>query len=221
MEDSVLFSVRLSLQVASVSTAFIVLTGIPLAYVLARRDFMGRELLDMFCTLPLVLPPTVTGYYLIVLFGRNGYLGRLVYEWTEWTIMFTWYAAVLASFVVALPLMIKTTRAAIESVDKNLISASYTLGHSEFGTAVKVILPLAKRGIVAGTVLSFARALGEFGATLMLAGNLPGRTDTMPIAIYSLASSGEWTKANLMVLLMTAMSGVFIYIANRYTKRII
>jgi molybdate transport system permease protein len=221
MESSVLFSVRLSLQVAAVSTALIMLTGIPVAYFLARRDFRGKELLDVLFTLPLVLPPTVTGYYLIILFGRNGFIGRLVYEWTGWSIMFTWYAAVLASFIVALPLMIKTARAAIESVDKNLVNASYTLGHSEFDTALKVILPLAKRGIVAGTVLSFARAMGEFGATLMLAGNLPGRTDTMPIAIYSLAGSGEWSQAHLMVLLMTAMSGVFLYIANRYTKRII
>jgi molybdate transport system permease protein len=221
MEGSILFSVRLSLQVAAVSTALIMLTGIPVAYFLARKDFRGKELIDVLCTLPLVLPPTVTGYYLIILFGRNGFIGRLIYEWTGWSIMFTWYAAVLASFIVALPLMIKTARAAIESVDKNLINASYTLGHSEFDTALKVILPLAKRGIVAGTVLSFARAMGEFGATLMLAGNLPGRTDTMPIAIYSLAGSGEWSQAHFMVLLMTAMSGVFLYIANRYTKRII
>jgi molybdate transport system permease protein len=221
MEGSILFSVRLSLQVAAVSTALIMLTGIPVAYFLARKDFRGKELIDVLCTLPLVLPPTVTGYYLIILFGRNGFIGRVIYEWTGWSIMFTWYAAVLASFIVALPLMIKTTRAAIESVDKNLINASRTLGHSEFDTALKVILPLAKRGIVAGTVLSFARAMGEFGATLMLAGNLPGRTDTMPIAIYSLAGSGEWSQAHLMVLLMTAMSGIFLYIANRYTKRII
>jgi molybdate transport system permease protein len=221
MEGSILFSVRLSLQVAAVSTALIVLAGIPVAYFLARKDFRGKELIDVLFTLPLVLPPTVTGYYLIILFGRNGFIGRVIYEWTGWSIMFTWYAAVLASFIVALPLMIKTTRAAIESVDRNLINASYTLGHSEFNTALKVILPLAKRGIVAGTVLSFARAMGEFGATLMLAGNLPGRTDTMPIAIYSLAGSGEWSQAHLMVMLMTAMSGVFLYIANRYTKRII
>ncbi|MCE5193861.1 MAG: molybdate ABC transporter permease subunit [Nitrospiraceae bacterium] len=221
MDNSILFSVRLSLQVASVSTALIMLVGIPIAYFLARKNFKGREMLDVIFTLPLVLPPTVTGYYLIVIFGRNGFIGRLIYEWTGWTIMFTWYAAVLASFIVALPLMIKTARAAIESVDKSLINASFTLGHSEFDTALKVILPLAKRGIVAGTVLSFARAMGEFGATLMLAGNLPGRTDTMPIAIYSLASGGEWTKAHFMVLLMTLMSGVFLYIANRYAKRII
>ena len=221
MDDSVLFSVRLSLQVASVSTALIMLTGIPIAYFIARRKFKGRELLDVFCTMPLVLPPTVTGYYLIVLFGRNGLIGRFIYEWTGWTIMFTWYAAVLASYIVALPLMIKTTRAAIESVDKNLINASYTLGHSDFDTALKVILPLAKRGIIAGTVLSFARAMGEFGATLMLAGNLPGRTDTMPIAIYSLAGSGEGTKAQFMVLMMTVISGGFLYFANKYAKRII
>ncbi len=119
--------------------------------------------------------------------------------------MFTWYAAVLASFVVALPLMIKTTRASIESVDKNLINASYTLGHSELKTALMVILPLSKKGIIAGAVLSFARAMGEFGATLMIAGNIPGKTNTMPLSIYSLASSGEWSEAHMMVLLLTVL----------------
>ncbi len=221
MDSSVLFSMRLSLQVATTATVFIVVIGVAAAYLLARKDFRGKEVLDIAITLPLVLPPTVTGYYLIVLFGRNGLIGRFIYEWTGWSIMFTWYAAVLASFVVALPLMVKTTRAAIESVDKNLINASFTLGHSEFETALKVILPLARKGIVAGTVLSFARALGEFGATLMLAGDLPGKTDTMPIAIYSLAGSGDWSKANGMVILLTLMSGAFLYLANRYSKRII
>jgi len=221
MNETVLFSIRLSLQVAFVSTALIMLVGIPVAYILSQRKFRGKELLDVLFTLPLVLPPTVTGYYLIVLFGRNGFLGRYVYEWTGWSIMFTWYAAVLASFMVALPLMIKTARAAIESVDKSLINASYTLGHSEVETAMRVILPLARRGIIAGVILSFARAMGEFGATLMLAGNLPGRTTTMPIAIYSLAASGEWSKVHGMVAILTVMSGIFLYIANRQTKRII
>ncbi|MDI6727782.1 MAG: molybdate ABC transporter permease subunit [Thermodesulfovibrionales bacterium] len=221
MDNSTLFSLRLSLQVAAVATFFVVLAGTCIAYFLARREFKGKELIDILFTLPLVLPPTVTGYYLIIIFGRNGYIGRLIYEWTGWTIMFTWYAAVLASFVVALPLMIKTSRAAIESVDKNLINASYTLGHSEFETTLKVILPLAKRSIIAGTVLSFARAMGEFGATLMIAGNIPGKTDTMPLAIYSLASSGEGAKANAMVVLLTVMSGVFLYLANRYSRRIV
>jgi len=207
------------LQVASAATIFVVVIGTSIAYVLARKEFRGRELLDVLFTLPLVLPPTVTGYYLIVLFGRNGLIGRALYNRTGFTIMFTWYAAALASFVVALPLMIKTTRAAMESVDRNLINASYTLGHGEAATALKVILPLAKKGIIAGAVLSFARAMGEFGATLMLAGNIPGKTDTMPLAIYSLASGGEWTQAHTMVILLTIISGVFLYLANSYSKR--
>jgi molybdate transport system permease protein len=214
MDHAILFSLRLSFQVALTATVFIILIGVSVAYFLARRDFRGKEILDITLTLPLVLPPTVTGYYLILLFGRNGWIGKLIYEWTGWTIMFTWYAAVLASFVVALPLMIKTARAAIASVDENLIHAAYTLGHSELETAISVILPLAKKGITAGAILSFARAMGEFGATLMIAGNIPGRTNTMPISIYSLASSGEWSKAHIMVIFLTVLSGVVLYVAN-------
>lgn len=221
MDSSVFFSMRLSLQVASTATLLVVLAGTFIAYFLARRDFRGKELLDVLFTLPLVMPPTVTGYYLIVLFGRRGIIGGPLFELAGWTVMFTWQAAVLASFTVALPLMIKTTRAAIESVDRNLINASSTLGHAEAETAFKVILPLAKRGIIAGTVLSFARAMGEFGATLMLAGNIPGKTDTMPLALYSLAGSGEWSGAQGMVILLTALSGFFLYLANRYAKRVI
>lgn len=219
VDTGTLFSLRLSLQVASLSTAFVFAAGVAAAYLLARRDFRGRELVDMVLTIPLVLPPTVTGYYLVVLFGRKGLLGSLLHEWAGWSIMFTWYAAVLASFVVSLPLMIKTAWAAIESVDRNLINASYTLGRGEIGTAFAVVLPLAKRGIIAGTVLSFARAMGEFGATLMLAGNIPGKTDTMPLSIYSFASSGDWERANAMVLFLTALSGLFLYVANRYSRR--
>lgn len=211
---------RLSLQVAAVATIFVVVIGVAIAYMLARARFRGKEALDVLFTLPLVLPPTVTGYYLIIIFGRNGFIGKYIYDLTGWTIMFTWYAAALASFVVALPLMIKTTRAAIESVDNNLIDASYTLGRSRVETAFRVILPLARRGIVAGAVLSFARALGEFGATLMIAGNLPGKTDTMPIAIYSLAAGGDWEQASGMVALLTLMAGLFLYLANHYSKKV-
>jgi len=204
-----------------VATVFVVLVGTGMAYLLARKSFKGKEILDILLTLPLVLPPTVIGYYLIILMGRNGLIGSTLYQWTGWSMMFTWYAAVLASFVVSLPLMIKTTRAAIESVDKSLINASYTLGHSELTTAIKVILPLSKKGIIAGTVLAFARAMGEFGATLMVAGNIPGKTNTMPLAIYTSASSGEWSRANLLVLFFTLISGLFIYIANKFSTRVI
>lgn len=221
LDNVTLYSLRLSLQVASLATFLVFVIGIGVAYLLARREFRGKELLDIVFTLPLVLPPTVTGYYLIILFGRNGAIGRVIYDWTGWTIMFTWQAAVLASFVVALPLMIKTTRAALEAVDPNLINASYTLGHSEWSTAFRVILPLAGKGIMAGTVLSFARALGEFGATLMLAGNIPGKTDTMPLAIYTLAGSGEWPRAHFLAAIMTLIAGFFLYLANHYSRRII
>jgi molybdate transport system permease protein len=219
MDEATWFSLRLSLQVALTATAFIILVGIPVAYFLARREFKGKEFIDMLFTLPLVLPPTVTGYYLIILFGRRGTLGKYLYDWTGWSLMFTWYGAVLASFVVALPLMIKTGRAAMESVDRTLINASYTLGHSEWETALRVIIPLAWKGILAGTVLSFARAMGEFGATLMVAGNIPGKTNTMPLTIYTLAGSGDWGKANLLVLFLTFLSGIFLYIANRYSRK--
>jgi molybdate transport system permease protein len=220
MDNSVLFSLKLSVQVATVATVFVVLVGLFAAYFLARKNFHGKDLIDILLTLPLVLPPTVTGYYLIVLFGRNGLVGQYFYAWTGWSIMFTWYAAVLASFVVALPLMVKTARAAIESVDENLIRASYTLGHSEYVTALKVILPLARKGIIAGTILSFARAMGEFGATLMVAGNIPGRTDTMPLAIYSAAASGDRSQATIMVIVFTLISGLFLYAASKLSRRV-
>jgi molybdate transport system permease protein len=220
MDSSAFFSLRLSLQVAFAATVLIIIIGLPIAYLLARKNFPGKEVLDISLTLPLVLPPTVTGYYLILAFGRNGFIGRYLYEWLDWSIMFSWYAAVLASFVVALPLMIKTGRAALESVDRNLINAAYTLGHSEWETALKVTLPLAQRGLIAGIVLSFARALGEFGATLMLAGNIPGKTDTMPLAIYSLSASGDQEQATGMVVLLTSVAALFLYLANRYSRRI-
>ncbi len=213
-----MFSICLSIQVAAIATFFVVLFGTGIAYLLAMKNFQGKTLLDIVCTLPLVLPPSVTGYYLIMLFGRNGVLGKPFYEWFGWNIMFTWQAAVLASFVVALPLMIRTTRASLETVDKELIKVSYTLGRSELETFFKISLPLAKRGIFAGTVLSFARAMGEFGATIMVAGNIPGRTDTMPIAIYSCAASGDWQKAHIMVAIFTVISAMFLLMANRFSR---
>jgi molybdate transport system permease protein len=219
MDPSIFVPLRLSLQVALAATVLVVLIGTLMSFILARKTFRGKDLLDILLTLPLVLPPTVVGYYLILFMGRNGLLGKYLFHWTGWSIMFTWYAAVLASFIVALPLMIKTTRAAFESVDQNLIKVSYTLGRGELKTFFKVILPLSKKGMIAGAVLSFARAMGEFGATLMVAGNIPGKTATMPIAIYTSASSGDWAKANGMVLFFTLVSAAFLYIANRLSKR--
>jgi len=212
-------ALSLSARVAVLATVLNALVGVPIAYLLARRRFPGRALVDLLTTLPLVLPPTVTGYYLIVLLGRRGWLGGPLYQATGWSIAFTWYAAVVAATVMALPLLVRTARAAFESVDRDLERAAYTLGRSELRTALEVTLPLARNGILAGLVLAFARALGEFGATIMLAGNIPGRTATVPLAIYTAVQTGEDTTALLLVAILTVLSCLVIVASNRLGAR--
>ena len=219
MSADSLGALGLSIRVAVFATLLNALLGIPLAYLLARRAFRGRALVDLLVTLPLVLPPTVTGYYLIVLLGRRGWLGAPVYAWTGWSVAFTWYAAVIAATVMALPLLVRTARAAIESVDRELEKAAFTLGRSEWRTALEVTLPLARNGIIAGLVLAFARALGEFGATLMLAGNIPGKTTTVPLAIYTAVQTGEMGEAVLLVVALTILSCVVLMVAGRLGAR--
>jgi molybdate transport system permease protein len=212
-------ALALSIRVAVLATVLNASVGIPLAYALARRRFRGKGLVDLLVTLPLVLPPTVTGYYLIVLLGRRGWLGAPLYQATGWTVAFTWYAAVIAATVMALPLLVRTARAAIESVDRDLEKAAYTLGRSEWRTALEVTLPLARNGILAGLVLAFARALGEFGATLMLAGNIPGRTATVPLAIYTAVQTGDRGTALALVGILTALSCGVLIVAGRLGAR--
>ena len=208
-------ALRLSLIVTVVATSLVVVIGTACAFILAKGKFRGRELLDAVITLPLVLPPTVTGYYLIVLLGRHGLIGSYLYELTGWSVVFTWWAAVIAAAVMALPLMVKSARAAIESVNPQYELASYTLGKGRGETFFRITLPLARRGIFAGIVLSFARALGEFGATLMLAGNIPGKTQTMPLAIYETVVAGENKQAQILALILTALSLTAIYVTNK------
>jgi molybdate transport system permease protein len=210
---------QLSLLVTAVATSLVFVIGTACAFLLARVEFRGRELLDALITLPLVLPPTVTGYYLIVLLGRRGLLGGYLYALTGWSVTFTWWAAVIAAAVVALPLMVRSARAAIESVNPQYEMASYTLGKGKAETFFRITLPLARRGILAGVVLSFARALGEFGATLMLAGNIPGKTQTMPLAIYETVVAGETQQAQLLALILTAVSLAAIYLTNKLATR--
>ena len=211
-------ALKLSLLVVSVTTAIVGVAGLAFAYLLAKRDFRGKELLDAVLTMPLVLPPTVTGYYLIVLLGRRGIIGSYVYDLTGWTFAFTWQGAVVAAVVVSLPLMIKAARASIESVNPDYEIAAYTLGKGKLETFLKITLPLARRGIFAGLVLSFARALGEFGATLMIAGNIPGKTQTMPLAIYEAVASGEARQAQILALVLTAVSIAAVYLTNKISR---
>jgi molybdate transport system permease protein len=211
-------ALKLSLLTVSIATLVISVLGTALGFMFARRRFRGKDFLDAIFTLPMVLPPTVTGYYLILLLGRRGLIGEPFYAMTGWTVMFTWVAAVVASTVVALPLMIKSARAAFESVDVDFEIASCILGKSEVETFFRITLPLAGRGILAGIVLSFARAFGEFGATLMLAGNIPGRTQTMPLAIYEAVISGEDEQAKWLALILTGISVTVVYLTNRLSR---
>jgi molybdate transport system permease protein len=204
--------------VVTVATLIIASVGLALGLLFAKGRFIGRELLASFFTLPLVLPPTVTGFFLIVLCGRHGLIGAPIYKLTGWTVAFTWEAAVIAAVVLALPLMVLSARAAIESVNPQYEIASYTLGKSQLATFFRITLPLARRGILAGIVLSFTRALGEFGATFMLAGNIPGRTQTMPLAIYEAVISGDNKQAQVLALILTGVSVVAVYLTAKLTK---
>ncbi|MFT4177516.1 MAG: molybdate ABC transporter permease subunit [Luteolibacter sp.] len=180
-----------SLGMALLGTALILPPGIALAWLLARRKWRGKSLVETFVALPLVLPPVVTGLVLLKLFGRRGPLGSWLDANFQTDIVFTWKAVVLALSVMSLPLLVRTVRAAIEEVPEEFELAARTLGASERRVIFAITLPLAKRGILAGTLLAFARALGEFGATVMVAGNIPGRTTTLPVAIYQNAQLGQ------------------------------
>ncbi|WP_213948988.1 molybdate ABC transporter permease subunit [Luteibacter sp. dw_328] len=203
----------LSLKVALWATAINLVLGVAVAFGLSRWRSRAREVVDSILTLPLVLPPTVLGYYLLVLLGRRGVFGawldRLGIE-----LVFTWQGAVIASTLVAFPLVQKAARAAFEAVDPQLESAARVLGLREAAVFFRVSLPLAARGITAGALLAFARALGEFGATLMIAGNLPGRTQTLSVAIYAAVQSGDDTTAGLMVAVTSATCVIALLLAG-------
>ncbi len=217
--NEIAFSLQLSIMVASIATIIVAVVGTTFGYILARIEFRGRSLLDAICSLPLVLPPTVVGYYLLEFFGKRGVIGSLFYTWFGWTPLFTWQAAVIASCVIAFPIMVKTSRAAFESLDLNYELVAFTMGKTRMQTIRSVTLPLAARGLCAGVALSFARALGEFGATLMVAGNIPGRTQTMPLAIYQATQSGNDALANTLVLVLTVTSIMVLLLLNKLGSR--
>jgi molybdate transport system permease protein len=208
----------LSLKVAGWATAINLVVGVALGALLARRRFPGRELLDTLLTLPMVLPPTVLGYYLLVLVGRNGPLGAWLQEVFGINLVFTWQGAVIAAAIASLPLVFKPARAAFEGVDPQLEQAGRTLGVSGIALFLRVTLPLAWRGILAGLLLAFARAMGEFGATIMGAGSIPGRTQTLSIAIYEAVQAGNDGRANALVLLTSVVCIVVLLLAARLAR---
>lgn len=203
--ESIWTVMSLSLKVVAWATAIDLVLGVSIGYALARLRFPGRDLLDTILTLPMVMPPTVLGYYLLILIGRKGPVGQWLMENFGINLIFTWQGAVIAAAIVAFPLVFKPARAAFENVDKQLEQAARVLGVSEVGVFFRVTLPMAWRGILAGLLLAFARALGEFGATLMVAGSIPGKTQTLSISVYEAVQAGQDQLANILVLITSVV----------------
>jgi molybdate transport system permease protein len=209
----VMVPLLLTLKVACWATLFATAFGVLVAYAIARLRFPGRDWLDAAMTLPMVMPPTVLGYYILVLVGRRGPIGSWLDAAFGITLIFTWQGAVIASTLVAFPLVYKAAATAFEGVDQQFEQAARVLGKSEWAVFLRVTLPLAWRGILAGSMLGFARALGEFGATLMVAGNIPGRTQTLSIAIYDAVEAGRDEVANFLVI-VTSVVCITILVAS-------
>ena len=218
LQEISLFPVLLSLKVASFSTLAALVLGVGAARLLARKRSAVSSVLDVLCTLPMVLPPTVLGYYLILLFGRSGLLGPAMQS-MGLQLMFSWQGAVTAATVVIFPLVYRSARAALEQVDVSLEQAARTLGAPEWKVFFYVTLPLASRSILSGAMLAFARGMGEFGATLMIAGNIPGKTKTLALAIYDAFQAGNDELASMLVLVTSAICATILVAAERLLGR--
>ncbi len=211
--------ILLSLKIATIATVFSFVLGVLFAYLLNKKRIPGKSIWETMLILPMVLPPSVMGYLLLITFGKRGLIGGFLLEHFGIQIVFTWVAAVMASCIVSLPLMYQNAKSAFISLDPIYEKAAQTLGSSEWKIFRTVIFPLAWPGIISGIALSFARAIGEFGATLMVAGNIPGKTQTIPTAIYFAVESGKTELANRLVLIMTVFSFVLILALNAWLKK--
>lgn len=206
----------ISLKTALLATCITFGVGIVASYTMANYKGRYKGIIDGMLTLPLVLPPTVVGFFLLLLFGKNGFIGEFLLKY-DITIVFSWLAIIISAIVVSFPMMYRTSRAAFEQIDDNMINAARTLGISEWRIFYKIAIPLAWPGIIAGIVLAFTRALGEFGATLMLAGNIPGKTQTMPLAIFFAVEGGDMNKAMIWVFIITTISIGMIIVLNLWS----
>ncbi|MBI0164461.1 MULTISPECIES: molybdate ABC transporter permease subunit [Snodgrassella] len=208
-------ALALSLKIALWATAINLVLGVGIGYVLARKAVWGKELIDTILTLPMVMPPTVLGYYLLVLIGKNGFIGQWLERYLGINLIFTWQGAVVAATIVSFPLVFKPARAAFESLDSQLEQAARVLGISNAGVFLRITLPLAWRGILAGVLLAFARSMGEFGATLMVAGSIPGQTQTLSIAVYEAVQAGDDYLANTLVLIISVVCILILLITGK------
>jgi molybdate transport system permease protein len=215
MDTPVWITLALTLKVAAWATAINTVLGVSAGWLLARRRFPGREFINAVLTLPLVLPPTVMGYYLLVVIGKRGWLGQWLNDSFGITLIFTWQGAVIAATVVAFPLVLSAARTAFDAVDPQLEKAARVLGLGEWAVFFRVTVPMAWPGIMAGLLLVFARSLGEFGATLMVAGSIPGRTQTLSVAVYEAVQAGDDSTANKLILIISVTCIVMLLIAGR------
>lgn len=206
----------ISLKTAFLATVITFVIGISVSYIMANYKGKLKGVIDGLFTLPLILPPTVVGFFLLLIFGKNGFIGKFMLSFDK-TIIFSWSATVISATVVSFPMMYRTTRSAFEQIDNNMLSAARTLGLSEWKIFYKIAIPLAWPGIIGGLVLSFARALGEFGATLMIAGNIPGKTQTMPVAIFFAVESGDMNKAMMWVMIIISISIIMVLLLNYWS----
>ncbi|MCQ2969629.1 MAG: molybdate ABC transporter permease subunit [Clostridium sp.] len=206
----------ISIKTSLLATLITFVLGITISYLVVNYKGRLKGIIDGILTLPLILPPTVLGFFLLLIFGKNGPVGKIL-NLFDTTIIFSWTATVIAATVVAFPMMYRTTRSSFEQIDPNILSAARTLGLSEFKIFYKIAIPLASPGIIAGLVLSFARAMGEFGATLMIAGNIPGKTQTMPLAIFFAVEGGDMSMALKWVAIIVFISFFMIIILNYWS----
>lgn len=216
--DTIVTPLLLSLRIAAIATFLAFVSGILLSWWFAFRKSKLTNFLSILITIPLVIPPTVLGYYLLLLLGRGSPIGQWVEALTGQPIIFTWKAAVIAAAIAALPLLIRPIQAAFESISQDTIGAAEIDGASKLQVLLHIIIPLAYKGVLAGLVLGFARAMGEFGATLMVAGNIPGKTQTLSIAIYDAVQADRMMDAHLMVLILTVATVFFLYLIHRWFK---
>jgi molybdate transport system permease protein len=214
----VLSPILISLKVALIATIFTLIVGVSLAQIFTKYEFKGKNFLEVLVILPMVLPPSITGYGLLILIGKRGFIGKFMYNYFGVTLVFTWESACLAAAIVSLPLMYQSCKAAFLNVNHVLENAARTLGAGENRIFWKITLPLAWPGVVSGIVLSFARALGEFGATLMVAGDIPGVTETIPVAMYYAVEGGDTATANLLMGIVVAFSFILIFSLNLWLK---
>jgi molybdate transport system permease protein len=215
----ILTPILITLKVALIATIFTLGIGIFLARLFTRYSFKGKDIFEALIILPMVLPPSVVGYGLLILIGKRGFVGQFLYNAFGISLVFTWVAACIAATIVSLPLMYQSCKAAFLNIDPIYENAAMTLGADEKSVFWRVSLPLAWPGIVSGIVLSFARALGEFGATLMVAGNIPGKTETIPLAIYFAVEGGNLKKANILMGIVIIFSFTLIYCLNSWLKK--